>query len=111
MRNIKAFNRITGQEEFKDYPGKYDLEKIKTSGFLAQDVEKAATDSGYDFSGVTAPKSSTDLYSLSYEQFVVPLVKAIQEMNQKSEEQQKMIEQQNKIIAELKSAIELLLIK
>ena len=78
-RSIKAMTDLTGNKETPDFPGKYDVEKIKYSGFLAQEVERAAKDSGYDFSGVTAPKNAKDLYSLSYEQFVVPLVKAVQE--------------------------------
>ena len=81
-RSIKAMMDITGNEETPDYPGKYDVEKVKYSGFLAQEVEQAARESGYDFSGITAPKNSKDLYSLSYEQFVVPLVKAVQEQQQ-----------------------------
>jgi hypothetical protein len=49
------------------------------AGFVAQDVEKAAKEIGYDFSGVDKAKSETDLYGLRYSEFVVPMVKAIQE--------------------------------
>lgn len=49
------------------------------SGFIAQEVEIAANESGYEFSGVRAPINDHDLYSLSYGKFVVPIVKAIQE--------------------------------
>jgi trimeric autotransporter adhesin len=55
------------------------------SGFLAQEVEKAARDANYDFSGVDKPKNKNDYYGLRYAEFVVPLVKAMQE-------QQKIIE-------------------
>ena len=34
----------------------------------------------YDFSGVDAPKNNKDLYGLRYAEFVVPLVKAVQEL-------------------------------
>lgn len=63
-------------------------EKGKTifSGFIAQEVEKAAKDAGYDFSGVEKPTTDNDLYGLRYAEFVVPLVKAVQE-------QQRMIEE------------------
>ncbi|MEO7081137.1 MAG: tail fiber domain-containing protein, partial [Flavobacteriales bacterium] len=54
-------------------------EAIRYSGFLAQDVEKAAQAVGYDFSGVDAPKNGESLYGLRYAEFVVPLVKAVQE--------------------------------
>jgi len=57
-------------------------EKIIYSGFIAQEVEKAAIEAGYDFSGVDKPKSEKDLYGLRYADFVVPLVKAIQEQQQ-----------------------------
>lgn len=56
-----------------------DREKIVLSGFVAQEVEKAAREMGYDFSGVDRPKSDTGLYGLRYAEFVVPLVKAMQE--------------------------------
>ncbi len=55
-------------------------EKNIYTGFVAQDVEKAAKKSGYDFSGVDAPKNDNDLYGLRYAEFVVPLVKAVQEL-------------------------------
>jgi len=56
------------------------------SGFIAQEVEKAAKDIGYDFSGVDAPKNDNDMYGLRYAEFVIPLVKAVQELNKKNEE-------------------------
>ncbi len=49
------------------------------TGFVAQEVEAAAKELGYSFSGVDAPKNETDLYGLRYAAFVVPLVKAVQE--------------------------------
>ena len=75
----EAIRKLTGNEETPDFPGKYDNEKIRQSGFLAQEVEQAAKESGYIFSGVTPPQNVHQIYSLSYEQFVVPLVKAVQE--------------------------------
>ena len=74
------------------------------TGFLAQDVATAADRIGYDFSGVTKPKNNTDLYSLRYSDFVVPIVKSIQE-------QQQMIEQQAKEIEELKILVKQLIEK
>jgi hypothetical protein len=68
---------------------------IRRSGFIAQEVEKAANSSGYNFSGLSKPQNEQDYYSLSYEAFVVPLVKAIQE-------QQKIIADLQKQINELK---------
>jgi hypothetical protein len=57
----------------------FEKEKILYSGFIAQEVEKAASQAGYDFSGVDRPKNEKDFYGLRYAEFVVPLVKAIQE--------------------------------
>ncbi len=62
-----------------DWEGKYDIEKIRMTGFLAQEVEAAAKKINYDFSGVDVPKVDGGLYSLRYAEFVVPLVKAVQE--------------------------------
>ena len=92
----KAIIKLSGNKETPDFPGKYDNEKIKYSGFLAQEVEKAAQASHYDFSGYAAPKNQYQLYTLSYEQFVVPLVKAMQE-------QQKMIEELKNRLAVLEN--------
>ena len=55
------------------------------SGFIAQEVEEAAKKLGYRFSGVDAPKNRTDFYGLRYAEFVVPLVKAVQELSQQME--------------------------
>lgn len=75
--------------------------KIYT-GFVAQDVEKAAKEVGYDFSGVETPPNDCTPYSIRYAEFVVPLVKGMQE-------QQGMIENQNKIIELLKLQNEMLI--
>ncbi|MGB8192235.1 MAG: tail fiber domain-containing protein [Chitinophagaceae bacterium] len=61
---------------------------IRRSGFIAQEVEKAAGVAGYDFSGLIKPKTEKDYYSISYESFVPSLVKAIQELYKKMEELQ-----------------------
>lgn len=64
-----------------DWDGKYDIAKIQFTGFLAQEVEAAANQIGFDFSGIDAPKNQKDLYGLRYAEFVVPLVKAVQELS------------------------------
>lgn len=56
-------------------------EHLRVSGFIAQEVEAAAQATGYDFSGVDAPKNADDFYGLRYAEFVVPLVKAVQELS------------------------------
>ena len=49
------------------------------TGFLAQEVETAARRVGFDFDGLHRPANARDPYALGYAQFVVPLVRAVQE--------------------------------
>lgn len=49
------------------------------SGLVAQEVEQTAKKIGYDFSGVDAPGNPDGVYGLRYAEFVVPLIKAMQE--------------------------------
>ena len=58
--------------------------KIIYTGFIAQEVEASAKKMNYEFSGVDAPKNDKDFYGLRYAEFVVPLVKAVQELNTKN---------------------------
>ncbi len=60
-------------------------EKQLRTGFVAQEVEKAANEIGYDFSGVSKPQNDSDFYGLRYADFVVPLVKAVQELSAKND--------------------------
>ncbi len=73
--------------QYKDAVSK--KEKVIYSGFVAQDVEKVAEKLGYDFSGVYKPQNDKDPYGLSYAEFVVPLVKAVQELSKINDELQK----------------------
>ena len=67
---------------------------IIRTGFIAQEVEAAAKRVGFDFDGVSAPENETDLYGIRYAEFVVPLVKAVQEQQELIKKQQEIIEQQ-----------------
>jgi len=53
------------------------------SGFIAQEVEQAAKSCGYTTDIVGVPANENDNYSLAYGAFVVPLVKAVQELSTK----------------------------
>jgi hypothetical protein len=55
--------------------------KTRRAGFIAQDVEDAAILTGFNFSGFKKPDNKRELYTISYESFVVPLVKAVQEQH------------------------------
>jgi hypothetical protein len=79
--NIHRENKLLGINDGNDYPGKYAIENITQSGFIAQQVDSAANECHYDFSGIDKPKNPQDLYGLNYTAFVVPLVKAVQELS------------------------------
>ncbi len=98
-----------GEPIIEEYAGKYDVEKIKETGFLAQDVEQAAKAAGFDFSGITIPGNSNQLYTLSYEVFVVPLVKAVQEQQVMIDQQKRDNEALKAQVAELTKAVKALL--
>jgi trimeric autotransporter adhesin len=70
-------------------------EQILQTGFVAQEVEKAADETGYDFSGVYKPQNENDFYGLRYAEFVVPLVKAVQEQQAEIE----ILKKQNKMLS------------
>lgn len=57
-------------------------ENVIQTGFIAQEVKQAAQAVGYNFSGIDLPKNAPDFYGLRYEEFVVPLVQSIMELNQ-----------------------------
>ncbi len=111
-----AITAVTGSKETPDFPGKYDGEKVKYSGFIAQEVEQAAKAANYEFSGYDTPKNEWGLYTIKYAEFVVPLVKAVQELNAVNEAQKvtnedlkQTIEAQKLINAELKAQNEILM--
>jgi len=97
LRPVTYYLDIHKQNEFiyknkkgtaSNWNEKYDIEKVLQTGFIAQEVEESAKEIGFDFNGVDAPKNKADLYGLRYAEFVVPLVKAVQE-------QQAIIKSQN----------------
>jgi hypothetical protein len=73
-------------------------EKTVHTGFVAQDVEAVAKKMNYDFDGVDAPKNDNDFYGLRYSEFVVPLVKAVQELSVKNDSLQNEIEELKNIV-------------
>ncbi|MBI1933854.1 MAG: tail fiber domain-containing protein [Ignavibacteriales bacterium] len=100
-QNKDTDGNITSISLQKDIQARNDKSQIKQTGFIAQEVEKAAKELGYDFSGVDVPKNENDFYGLRYSEFVVPIVKAVQE-------QQAMIKDQQKIIDNLIKRMEVL---
>jgi len=78
---------------------KKEKERIVYTGFLAQEVEKAAKELNYNFSGVDGPKNDKDLYGLRYAEFVVPLVKAVQELSDKNDELEQRVKKLEAMLA------------
>ncbi len=104
-----------GKEE-SNWEGKYDIENKQMTGFIAQEVEQAAQEVNYNFSGVKKAKDDLGMYSVSYAQFVVPLVKAVQEqqemiktLNEKEDKKDKLIYSQEERINELEQKIDILM--
>jgi len=101
MDTIAQFNNTPDSLRMKDAEALKG--KMLQTGFIAQDVEKAASECGFEFSGVDAPKNEKDYYGLRYATFVVPLVKAVQEQQTTIDKQQATINNQQLMINELKN--------
>ncbi len=102
--DTKKFDEHVNQNRNKDEVANEDFSKstaIIRTGFLAQDVEKICTDLGYNFDGLHIPDANnpTDNYGIAYSQFIMPIVKAVQE-------QQVIIETQKTELEQLKSELE-----
>jgi predicted RNase H-like nuclease (RuvC/YqgF family) len=73
------------------------IQNTRFVGLLAQEVEEAMKASGYtNFTGIDIPKNEKEVYSLRYVDFIMPMIKAIQE-------QQKLIENQKQRIEALEA--------
>jgi hypothetical protein len=82
------YSQFVGEKQDENYVQKLknqDAEDKTSTGFIAQEVEALAQKFNYDFDGVLAPQNEKDTYHLGYQQFVVPLVKAVQELNAKNQ--------------------------
>lgn len=104
MDAISRFNRLPDSLRLKQ------AEQLKSkeiqSGFIAQEVEQAAISSNYNFHGVEKPKDDNSHYSLRYAEFVVPIVKALQEQQQIINDQNKKIETLELQLLDLKAMIQ-----
>jgi hypothetical protein len=101
----KRFDKMSpdaaGKLKTADEKAMTEKEKIVYTGFVAQEVEKSAKELNYDFSGVDAPKDAHSLYGLRYSEFVVPLVKAVQELSKKNDDLQKQIDDLKTMVQQL----------
>ena len=72
-------------KKFHDVTENQSSEESWITGFIAQDVDAAAKSVGFDFSGIDIDDTENHLYGLRYSKFVVPLVKAVQELSDQNE--------------------------
>lgn len=93
--------KISAKGDQSDWPELTQNKTTVISGFIAQEVEKAATSLKFEFDGVDKPKNDNDLYALRYSEFVVPLVKAVQELSRKVDEKDSVIAEMQKIINQI----------
>jgi len=75
------------------------------NGFIAQQVKQVADEMGFDFCGFKdhAINDGDDLYSLTYQEFVAPLVGAIQQLTKETELLTDQLEQLEKRLSALES--------
>ncbi len=88
--NTVSFNYIT------------DSNKRRRDGLIAQDVLQVLKDLNLEFSGLVIDDNDEQTLNLSYGEFVIPLINAVQELNKKDNEHKNLIESQQKQIDELK---------
>ena len=74
---------------------------VRQTGFVAQEVEALVKKTGYVFYGVDAPENENDPYGIRYAEFVVPLVKGMQELNAILKKQEQRITAQEQTIDSL----------
>jgi hypothetical protein len=99
-------NELTGiKNDTSTWKTKYDIEKITFTGFIAQEVAAAAQKINYDFSGVD---KTGNIWGLRYGEFVVPLVKAVQEQETIIEDQNKKIDLLQKELTTLMNEMEVI---
>lgn len=100
--DVKKEEALLNKEINEEFEGKYDIEKIQFTGFLAQEVEAAARQVNYDFSGVD---NTGKIMGLRYSDFVAPLVKSVQELHTQNQELKNLVSEQQKQISELKNLV------
>lgn len=107
-RNLKKniYDNITGLDFIlKLRPVSYilrqDADQKRRLGFIAQEVEEIP---GL-FNGIQRPRQSEEFYSLDYASFVVPLVNAVKELNEKNKKIDPELKERAIRIAKLKDVL------
>jgi len=85
-----------------------DTNKRRRDGLIAQDVQQTLKELGVEFSGLIIDDDADKTLNLSYAEFVIPLINAVQELNVKNQQ----LQQKNQIfetaLIEMKAEIALL---
>lgn len=85
--DLNAFDKYVGANDTVATLRKEHL--VNHTGFIAQEVEAVVKELGFNsFSGVDTPEGENDYYGIRYSEFVVPLVKSVQELSDIVERQQ-----------------------
>ena len=82
------FLRKNNKEKVADNSYQNELTKkseVRQTGFIAQEVEQTVKNNKFIFNGVYVPQNNSDNYALDYSKFVVPLVKAVQELSSQND--------------------------
>ena len=110
MESVSRAKDQTDEEKAEDAKRKKTYEgylkeksKIRYTGFVAQEVEQAAEQSDFEFSGVVKPSHDQDHYTLRYAEFVVPLVKGMQEQQEVIEDLEVKVKEIDQLKKENKS--------
>lgn len=81
--------------------------QTKEWGIIAQELQQTLADVGYQDAGIVTEDSTPEKYlTVRYNDFLAPMIKAIQEQNITNSEQQKLILKQQQVMAELLKRIE-----
>ncbi len=105
--DLDGLDKLMGvKDEHQDKAERAAMEQVYHTGFIAQEVEQAAQACGFDFDGVHHPANDKDPYSLAYGEFVVPLVKAVQEQQQIIDEQKTKLQEQEQAMETMKQEYE-----
>lgn len=87
----------------QDYQKTY---QIVHNGFLAQEVKALADSLNFNFHALYEPKNSKDTYALRYAEFVIPLVKSLQEQQEIILKQKDRLKQNNLAIQSISKRID-----
>lgn len=100
--DVNKEDTLLGHTRSQDVAGKYNIEKLTFSGFIAQEVDATAKQIGYDFSGVDR---TGKIWGIRYADFIPSIVKGMQEQQTQLEKQQKQIDELTQQLQEMKELL------